>query len=270
MTHTGLSAGTSFGAEEVAALKKRRPSIPCLHRINDNNLRKESSQIDTLLAESSRVADHTVFVSQWLCDHHGERWFDLSRPHSVILPGADLRFFHPIGAASLAPGEPLRLVTHHWSDNWKKGFDIYQQIDELLAAKNSKRFEWWIIGRWPKEITWRSARTFAPQSGERLASLLRQCHGYVSASRYEPGAMHVVEGLQCGLPLLYHRDTGGTVEQGRRYGMEMGEDMNETLDSFAQQLPLLRSRLLADPPSGSKMSLDYLHLLQKMIVNSLS
>ena len=35
---------------------------------------------------------------------------------------------------------------------------------------------------------------------------------------HEPGAMHPVEGLQCGLPLLYDRETGGTVELGRRLG----------------------------------------------------
>ncbi len=266
MTHTGLAAGTSFGAEDVAVLKKQHPRIPCLHRINDNDLRKESSQMDAFLAESNRVADHTVFVSKWLRDHHGARWFDLSTPHSVITPGADLRFFHPLGTSLPTSEEPLRLVTHHWSDNWNKGFDIYQQIDEWIFKTDARNFELWVIGRWPKEIKWKSARTFPPASGAKLAELLRQCHGYISASRYEPGAMHVAEGLQCGLPLLYHPDTGGTVEQGVRYGMEIKNDLYETLHHFSKQLPTLRATLLADPPSGSKMSLEYLHLLQRMII----
>lgn len=266
MTHTGLSSGTSFGAAEVAVLKKKHPHVCCLHRINDNDIRKQSSEMDAFLAESNRVADHTVFVSKWLQDHHGSKWFDLSKPHSVITPGADLRFFHPIGTALPALGAPLRLVTHHWSDNWNKGFDVYQQIDEVIATQKTNRFELWIVGRWPKEIQWKAARTFTPKSGGKLAALLRQCHGYVSASRYEPGAMHVAEGLQCGLPLLYHRDTGGTVEQGLRYGMEIGDDIPKTLELFAQQLPELRAQLLSDPPSGSKMALEYLQLLQRMIL----
>lgn len=312
MTHTGLSAGTSFGAAEVAALKKDHPYVRCLHRINDNDLRKESSEMDLFLSESNHIADHTVFVSKWLRDHHGAKWFDLSKPHSVITPGADLRYFHPIGGSlpALEPfkksysrcsarneerssavysdtrgreyrsdaamsgynsfekplGEPLRLVTHHWSDNWSKGFDVYQQIDEFIASQQTLQFELWVIGRWPKEIQWKSARTFAPATGIKLATLLRQCHGYVSASRFEPGAMHIAEGLQCGLPLLYHRDSGGTVEQGLRYGLEIGDDLGKTLNSFAEQLPQLRAKLLADPPSGSKMSLEYLQLLQRLIV----
>lgn len=278
MTHTGLSAGTSFGVEEVLKIKKLYPSIPCLHRINDNDVRKESLAstgtienfaMNQLLAKSNEVADHTVFVSEWLQEYHAVRWFDKKNPHSVITPGADARYFHPIGNTSYDSSQPLRLVTHHWSDHWNKGFDIYQQIDEVIAAqreKGIKKFELWVIGRWPKEIQWKAARTFAPASGSELASILRQCHGYVSASRYEPGAMHVAEGLQCGLPLLYHRDSGGTVEQGCRYGMEIQEDLEKTLELFAQNLISFRKQLLTAPPSGSKMAAEYLQLLQRIIL----
>jgi glycosyltransferase involved in cell wall biosynthesis len=266
MTHTGLAAGTNFGVREILEFRKKYPNVPCLHRINDNDLRKESSTMNDFLAESNAVADHTIFVSRWLRDHHAAHWFDASKPHSVITPGADPRFFHPIGNLPLLTFEPLRLVTHHWSDHWKKGFDVYQKIDEWIAAQSTKKYELWIIGRWPKEIEWKSARTVAPQSGQKLAELLRQCHGYVSASRYEPGAMHVAEGLQCGLPLLYHPESGGTVEQGLRYGMQMEENLETTLSRFAQQLPMLRAKLLTDPPSGSKMAFQYHELLQRIIV----
>ena len=55
-----------------------------------------------------------------------------------------------------------------------------------------------MIGR--MEIAWKKARTFRPCIEHKLARLLRQCHGHVTASKHEPGAMHPVEGLQCGLP----------------------------------------------------------------------
>jgi glycosyltransferase involved in cell wall biosynthesis len=267
MTHTGLSNATTFGVAEVERYKKNNPRVRCLHRINDNDIRKETSEMDVLLANSNRAADHTVFVSRWLRDHHAARWFDVSRPHSVITPGADPRFFHPIGNHSPKNGEPLRLVTHHWSDNWKKGFDVYRDIDALIAERLRGQFELRVIGRWPSDLKWKSAKTFAPASGEKLAALLRQCHGYVSASRFEPGAMHVAEGLQCGLPLLYHRDSGGTVEQGRRYGIEISEDLEKTLLEFQEALPSLRAQLLASPTSGSRMASEYLDLIQKLTVD---
>jgi len=264
MTHTGVSNATTFGVAEVERYKKNNPWLRCLHRINDNDIRKETSEMDLLLADSNRVADHTVFVSQWLRDHHAARWFDASRPHSVITPGADPRFFHPIGNHSPKNGEPLRLVTHHWSDNWKKGFDIYRDIDGLIAERLSGVYELWVIGRWPSDLKWKGAKTFGPASGGKLATLLRQCHGYVSASRFEPGAMHVAEGLQCGLPLLYHRDSGGTVEQGCRYGMEISDDLEKTLMEFHAALPSLRERLISSPPSGSRMAAEYFELIQKL------
>ena len=267
MTHTGLSNATTFGWEAVDRFKKNHPGVRCLHRINDNDIRKETSEMDSLLADSNRVADHTVFVSEWLRDHHAARWFDATRAHSVVTPGADPRFFHPIGNRLPQANEPVRLVTHHWSDNWKKGFDIYRDIDALIAERLRGQFELWVIGRWPSDLKWKSAKTFAPASGVKLAALLRQCHGYVSASRFEPGAMHVAEGLQCGLPLLYHRDSGGTVEQGRRYGIEISEDLEKTLPEFQEALPSLRAQLLASPPSGSRMASEYLDLIQKLTVD---
>lgn len=270
MTHTGISGDTSFGLPQVTDFKKKYPQVPCVHRINDNDRRKgnEGKVMQIWLQQSNTVADHTVFVSEWLRDHHTESWFDTTKSHSVITPGADEDVFYPLQHSSYHPGGKLRLVTHHWSDNWNKGFDVYQQIDELLATQKNPEFELWIIGRWPAEIQWKVARTFPPASGMNLADLLHQCHGYVSASRYEPGAMHVAEGLQCGLPILYHRDSGGTVEQGERYGLEIQDDLGKTLALFKKQYAALRANLLAAPPSGTKMASEYFQLAQELIAKS--
>ena len=263
MTHTGLCDGVTFLHREVGEYKKRRPQVRCLHRINDNDVRKGTAGMDALLAEANRVADHTVFVSRWLLEHHGGKWFDKSRPHSVIEPGADPAIFHPVG--NRLPEGVCRVVTHHWSDNWAKGFDIYRKVDTAIADGLLEGFELHVIGRWPKEIGWRAAKLSGPLSGRALAERLRGCHIYLSASRWEPGPMHVAEGLQCGLPLVYHRDTGGTVEVGRRYGVEVGEDVVPGLLEARRRLPELRRRLLESPPSGDWMALEYRRLVQRML-----
>ena len=65
---------------------------------------------------------------------------------------------HPLGAFDvLANGvgpEAMRIVTHHWSDNPLKGFDVYEQVDQLIADGKLPGFELWIIGRWPARIRW--------------------------------------------------------------------------------------------------------------------
>jgi glycosyltransferase involved in cell wall biosynthesis len=266
MTHTGLADATAFSAADVLRLKARHPATPCIHRINDNDARKGTTQMDALLEGSSAAADHTVFVSEWLRDHHAAKWFDRSRPHSVIEPGADPAVFHPIGNHPPRAGEPLRVVTHHWSPNWSKGFDVYAEIDAAIASGRLPGFEMWVIGRWPDDLGWQCAKTHPPASGARLANLLRQCHLYVTASRNEPGAMHPVEGIQCGLPVVFHRDSGGTVTQCARFGIVIEGDAAAALDHARERYHELRARVLGAPPSGDLMCLEYRRLVQRLLV----
>jgi hypothetical protein len=265
MTHTGMVPMTTFGWKEVGEARKKWPEMMCVHRINDNDIRKETTLMDDFLSENNQVADHTVFVSSWLRDYHAARWFDHSKPHSVILPGADTRVFHPIGNQPWQPGTPFRLVTHHWSDNWNKGFDLYRDIDELIDSGKCPGFELWIVGRWPHGLEWKAATTVPPNSGPALAEILRSCHGYVSASRHEPGAMHVAEGLQCGLPLLFHPDTGGTPEMVGPRGMGLSNDLEGSLLTFRNDYPLMRKHLLESLPSGARMASHYEMILLQLI-----
>ncbi len=133
-THAGLSGALAFSYEDVLRAKDKNPRLVCIQRINDNDVRKGTDAMDRALAQANHAADHTVFVSEWLRDYHASRWFDSAKPHSVILNGADPSIFHPIGAVAWKPGAALRLVTHHWSDNMSKGFELYARIDEAIAS----------------------------------------------------------------------------------------------------------------------------------------
>lgn len=262
-THLGLAGPLAFSWEEVARARAKNPRLRVIQRINDNDIRKGTARMSEILAAANTSADHTVFVSAWLRDHHAGLWFDTSRPHSVIEPGADPAVFHPVGCRAWQPDEPFRIVTHHWSDNPSKGFDVYAAIDEAIATGRQPGCELWIVGRWPAQIRWKSARTFPPASGHELARLLRQCQLYVTASRHEPGAMHPVEGAQCGLPVLYHRDSGGTVELGRRFGVLLDDDVAASVEEARRRHGGLRAALLAAPPSGDLMCLSYRRLIQR-------
>lgn len=265
LTHTGISGDVTFTADDVERCKKDHPAVRVVHRINDNDIRKATSHMDEVQGRANRVADHTVFISAWLRDYYQERWFRPERAHSVIYNGASQRAFHPMGSAPWQPGTPLRLVTHHWSNNPLKGFDIYEQLDEEIASGRLPGVEFWIIGRWPETIRWKAARTFSPVSGEKLAALLRQCHCYITATRWEPGGMHHVEGLQCGLPMIYHEDGGGVVEMGARFGLSFRENLGEVIDGMRQRYPEFRAKVLAEPPSGDWMCLQYRRLIQSLL-----
>ena len=265
INHSGLTGKLSFGVDEIAEYKRKHPRVRVLHRINDNDIRKQTQAMDALLARFNEVADHTVFISEWLRDYHASKWFDRAKPHTCILNGADPSLFHPVGGRVWDGSEPFRFVTHHWSDNPMKGFPQYEAMDERIAAGELRGFELWIIGRWPQEIVWKSARTFPPAHGARLASLLRECHAYITASLHEPGGMHFIEGLQCGHPLLFHLDGGGIPELGKHYGAGFREDLSAGALELRQRYREFREKVLAEPPSGDRMCIAYRQIVQRLL-----
>lgn len=256
----------TFGLDEIAAYKQRHPDVRVLHRVNECDQRKATSFMDDLLASANRIADYTVFIAEWLRDYHAARWFDRARPHSAIYNGADPRVFHPVGSrAWRGADDSFRLVTHHWSANPLKGFDVYRQVDDLIADGRLPGVELRVIGRWPEGTHWRAAHTCPPTHGADLADKLRECHAYLTASRWEPCGMHHVEGAQCGLPLLYHEDGGGIVEAGARYGIGFRDDVGAAVQAMRARYPEFRTRVLHGMPSGDRMCLEYVDVIQQLL-----
>jgi len=256
-----VGATVGFGGAEIAAYCERRPGVRCLHRVNENDAHRGGGTLDGQLAELNGAAHYTVFNSEWLRDYHAERWFDRARPHSIIHNGADPAVFHAVGGSRWSPDGPLRLVTHHWSDNPYKGFPVYLELDRLIANGELPGTELWIVGRWPADSVWTAARTWPPTSGPELGDVLRRAHVYVTAALWEPGAMHVVEGAQCGLPFLYHEDGGGVVELCREFGIGFRDDVAGAVHAMRDRYSELRGKVLENSPSGDSMCARYRRLI---------
>lgn len=255
-----------FGLDELRKFREQHPEVPVLHRINECDQRKGTNDIDELLRQTNELSDHTIFIAEWLRDYFIRQWFDPSRSHEVIYNGADPAVYHPFGGVGAPEGKPWRIVTHHWSDNPLKGFDVYERLDHALADGKLPGFVLRVIGRWPKSIQWRSAELFGPMTGRPLAEKLRECHIYLTASRWEPCGMHHVEGAQCGLPLVYHEDGGGIVEAGLRYGIGYREDPVEALREMAARWAEFRGKVFRQMPSGDRMALDYADACARMVL----
>ncbi len=256
----------AFGLEEIRCYRRLHPKVKIIHRVNECDQRKDSSSMDEILREANDIADHTIFISEWLREYFIKRWFDPERSHSVIYNGADNATFYPERNKTLDTHETMRLVTHHWSANPMKGFAVYKQLDDLIADGKIQGVELWIIGHWPENIVWRSARTFPPTSGAGLAGLLRQCHAYITASLWEPCGMHHVEGAQCGLPLLFHEDGGGIVEAGEKYGIGFREEsLIKAIDEMRERYLEMRERVFQFMPDGNKMAVECVRIVEKII-----
>ena len=219
--------GNSVG--DLSLYKKSFPKVKIIHRINECDKRKNTEGMDDLLMRSNTIADKTVFISEWLAKYFQDRGFN--KEYDVIYNGCDTNLFYPLKNKQI--GETVKLVTHHWSDNWMKGFDIYTKLDEYL--QDCQDYEFTYVGRYNKSYEPKNTNIINPLHGAALGSELRKHDIYITASRWEPCGMHHVEAAASGLPTLFHGEGGGINELCVKHGYRYDD-----FDSFLEKLDLLR------------------------------
>ena len=257
----------TFTIEEAQKFKKQFPHVKVIHRVNNcdqkytaEELKLPGVGVDRQVVEMTKWVDQSVFISQWLKDYFIQKGFPKNPEAPVITNAADDKAFYP-DQNDWSKNQPMKIVTHHWSDNWLKGYKVYQEIDEMIASGELTGFELTIIGRWPKEIQWKASTTLGPMQGIDLANELRKHHLYVTASQYEPGGMHFIEGMQCGLPVVFQKDGGGICEVARRAGIEFDQDVKGALLQAREKYSALREKVLRDAPSGRKLCEAFFHII---------
>ncbi|MEM6884728.1 MAG: glycosyltransferase [Verrucomicrobiota bacterium] len=254
----------TFDLEDIANFKKTFPEVKVIHRMNNCDQKYTAgggevaadALLDDLMLEAARLADCTVFISEWLRDYFYERGFDREWSHTVIQNAANDDIFYVKNEQVERP-ETIRLVTHHWSSNWLKGYRVYEEVDRMIADGELGGFELTVIGRQPHEIEWRSADVRPPASGEQLANQLREHDIYLTASLWEPGGMHFIEGLQCGLPVVFHEDGGGIPEVARIAGAGFRTDVKTALLEARDRYEELKKKVYRDKPSGQRLVYEF-------------
>jgi glycosyltransferase involved in cell wall biosynthesis len=121
------------------------------------------------------------------------------------------------------------------------------------------------IGNAPKEFTFRNSSVVAPLSGIDLGEALREHHVYVTGSRNEPGSMHQVEGMMCGLPVVF-RDSGALPEYCEGFGEIFNgpEDVEEALQRMFENYAKWRGKIDQVSLSSDNMALGHYKLFQDL------
>ena len=209
----------NFKYQEIIEYKKNNPKVKIIHRVNENDMKREKSiNIEPLLIETMKIADLVVFVSKWMQDYYIKK-YNLNINSKYIINGCDRKIFYPLKDKNLSfNNKKIKIVTHHFSSNYLKGFHIYNEIDKLL--NNNKNFEFTFIGNYHEGYKPKNIKIIKPCNGKELADKLRKFDIYLTATQYEPGAMHYLEGISCGLPVLFCINGGGTKEVCCKFGEE--------------------------------------------------
>tara|TARA_B100000902_G_scaffold394728_1_gene451650 strand:- start:2964 stop:3917 length:954 start_codon:yes stop_codon:yes gene_type:complete len=261
------SESSTFTHKDIKRYKKKNPGVKVVHRINECDERKNTRGLNKFYIKANKIADHTVFVSNWLKDLYLKSGFNNSN-YSVIYSGSNKKVFNDIGKKTHKEETPYKIVTHHWGGNWNKGFYIYEKLDKLIKEDYwFKKIEFTYIGNIPKNFRFENTKHIEPLNGNSLAKELKKHDIYLTASLNEPSGNHHIEGAQCGLPLLYLR-SGALPEYCQDFGIEFNEnDFIEKLDLMTIEYESFYNKMKSYPRNATKMSKEYLELFISLMKN---
>lgn len=194
----------NFSINDAILLKKKNPNLKIILRVNDCDARKNTTNIDDAWIKSSFYIDKTIFVSNWIKDYFINKGW-ACKDNKVIYNGVNKDHFKPDN--KLNNGK-TNIVTHHWSNNRMKGFDLYEEIDKFTI--NNLDYTFTYIGR---ELgTFKNTNIIKPLFGKFLGKELSKYDIYISGTKFDPGPNHILESIACEIPTYCQYDGGGAVE----------------------------------------------------------
>lgn len=240
---------------EVLLKKSQHQKSRLVQRIGDLGTHGKP-ELFNLLKSAIHLPDAIVFPSEWAKNY-------LNPPQDkrcYVIQNAPLQQFIVPRTKKIFP-ERLSIVSHHWSNNSLKGFDVYKKFDEYCASTGKANFTF--VGRKPDSIF--LTNYIPPQDVEGLIANLPQHHVYITASKQEAGANHVLEAIALGLPVLYHKDGGSINEYCEKYGFVYNdfEDLVHVLENKKAELQFIanNSTYLR---SSKDMAKEYVDLFENI------
>lgn len=223
---------TNVSINEIYNFKKRFPNVKIMHRVNECDARKNTNNMNAMLRNCSLISDHTIFVSNWIKDHHLSLGWGCKN-HSVVYNGVDLNHFQP---RKKIDNNKINIVTHHWSNNPMKGLDYYMFLNEYVRSDD--KFTFTYIGNCKKSLD--NSMMIRPLHGLELGEELSRYDVYVSGTRYDPGPNHIIESVACGIPTIVYSEGGGAVEFAGEENVFSSE--SELVDLLNSNISLIKNK----------------------------
>jgi glycosyltransferase involved in cell wall biosynthesis len=243
------------------------PNVSVVQRINECDERKNTDNINQLYLEASNISDRVIFVSSWLRDIYTNLGLNKNKT-SVILAGANKNIFNDDNFLLWDGKEKLKIVTHHWSSHRNKGFQTYEELDNLLLNNKWKnQIEFSYIGNLSSEYPLPNTKVSKPLHDIELAKELKKNHVYITASENEPSGNHHIEAAQCGLPLIY-LDSGGIPEYCKGYGVKL-EQLEKSLEIMQKNYLEYKEALKRYPFSSDLMCREFLNIFETLLKEKL-
>jgi len=191
--------------DEVFRAKKRYPNKILIHRVDGpiSYVRGRDKIIDEIIFQFNELfADGTISQSSWSKAKNYETGMRKSPYEIIIMNASDPNIFNREGKRQFNNNK-VKLVATSWSRNIRRGFDVYQYLDEHL---DFYRYEMTFVGNSP--IEFKNIRWIRPVPSREVASILKEHDIYIVASKNDPCSNSLIEALHCGLPAVARNDGG--------------------------------------------------------------
>ncbi len=184
----------------AAIARWRFPQKIFVHRI-DGPMRLYNSWSDRrdhmVNLAATRISDGTIFQSEWSREENYRLGLFRNNFDVVIHNSVDPEIFNRKGKDPFSVSRKVRLVATNWSPNPRKGFDVYDWLDQNL---DFSKFEMTFVGNSP--IRFRNINHVKPLTSKKLADVLKRHDIYIFGSRVEACSNALLEALHCGLPSI--------------------------------------------------------------------
>jgi|TARA_B100000035_G_scaffold165226_1_gene140893 glycosyltransferase involved in cell wall biosynthesis len=255
---------TGVWYQDFINYKANHPKTKILQRVGDVGTHSKP-ELTKLLRNiiDIKTTDFFIFPSQW-----SKNYLNYNQKNFKVIENKPLSTFYKKRRKS-SIGNKIRVVTHHWSTNEKKGFDIYSELGSILQTKKiaGKEVELTYIGRYNKKFSSEGWSLVDPIDVSTLSEVLPKHDVYLTASIEEAGANHVLESLACGLPVLYRTNGGSINEYCKNYGLEYNDTQSllDNLEIMIKDYEIHKSRVTKYTDKMEMSIAEYVDCIENLL-----
>ena len=220
-------------------------------------------ELTDLVKQTVVHSDFIIFPSVW-----AKEFINYSKDNCEVVFNCPMKMFYENRNENTELGDKIKLVTHHWSKNPKKGFDYYKKLDEFIGETD--HYEFTYIGRKPDDLEFKNSTYIPAIEAAKLKEKLPEHDIYITASVEEAGANHVLEALAAGLPVIYHKDGGSIPNYCENYGIEYSsfEELIESLEAMKNEYGNYKTKVLSYNKKMDDVVEQYIEIIEMMGENN--
>lgn len=225
-----------------------------IHRIDGPVffVRQKDLEIDKLIYRfNDFFADGTVFQSNWSKQGNIKLGIKRNKFEKVITNAPNPDIFNRGNKIGFSKERKIKIICTSWSANIRKGFKIYEYLDENL---DFSKYEMVFCGNSP--MRFKNIAILDPLPTDELARELKKSDIFITASQSDACPNSLIEALHCGLPAVAIND-GGHPEIVKHGGVlfKGNEDVIQAIDKLADNYDYYQSRI--NVPCMSEVSEIY-------------